>query len=169
MKFWKMAAGVFSGIFMVSSLALAQQPNNNTNNNGIITSITAAELAKIMQEKGFRAEISTDKDGDPTIASADSGLKFDVYFYDCDKQATKSCKVLQFVRGVDLDNGSTMKIINDWNSDRLYGTAWLDDENDPYFGVTLSLVGGITQDHLVETLSIFTRNMARFDKTLYNK
>ena len=166
MKIWKMAATMFSGMLLVSSVALAQQPSSS----GVIyTSITAAEVAKVMQQKGFRAEISTDKDGDPTIASADSGLKFDVYFYNCDKQAVKSCKVLQFVRGVDLADGASMQVINDWNSDRLYGTAWLDDENDPYLGITLTLVGGVTQEHLVETLSIFTTNMARFNKSLYEK
>jgi hypothetical protein len=166
MKIWKMAAAMFSGMLLVSSVALAQQ----TNNSGVIyTSITAAEVAKVMQQKGFRAEISTDKDGDPTIASADSGLKFDVYFYNCDKQAVKSCKVVQFVRGVDLDNGTSMKVINDWNSDRLYGTAWLDDENDPYLGITLTFAGGVTEEHLAETLLIFTTNMGRFNKSLYEK
>jgi len=166
MKIWKMAATMFSGMLLVSSVALAQQPSSS----GVIyTSITAAEVAKVMQQKGFRAEISTDKDGDPTIASADSGLKFDVYFYNCDKQAVKSCKVLQFVRGVDLADGTSMQVINDWNSDRLYGTAWLDEENDPYLGITLTLAGGVTQEHLAETLLIFTTNMGRFDKTLYLK
>lgn len=72
MKIWKMAVTMFSGMLLVSSLALAQQPSSS----GVIyTSITAVELAKIMQQKGFRAEISTDKDGDPTIASAELGLE----------------------------------------------------------------------------------------------
>lgn len=48
MKIWKMAVTMFSGMLLVSSLALAQQPSSS----GVIyTSITAVELAKILLQR----------------------------------------------------------------------------------------------------------------------
>lgn len=147
---------------LLAHIAFAQESKNVV----VYNSMTGTEMVRLMQEAGYRAILSKDSDGEPTIASADSGLDFNVYFYVCDKVTKDNCKTIMFVRGIDLKNGTTLSTINDWNADSLHGSAWLDDENDPYYGLSLSFLGGITKEHLIEQISLFTRNMRRFEKAV---
>lgn len=149
-------------VALAAHIASAQESKNVV----VYNSITGTEMARLVQEAGYRATLSKDSDGEPTIASADSGLDFNIYFYTCDKVTKDNCKTIMFVRGIDLKNGTNLSTINDWNSDSLYGASWLDDENDPYYGLTINFVGGITKEHLVEQISVFTRNMRRFEKAV---
>lgn len=92
--------------------------------------ITGPELADILQEEGYRAKLDTDGEGDPMISSRMGGLDIYVYFYDCNP--AKRCGSLQFSVGLDLADGTTHEVINEFNTAFRYVRAFLDHEMDPF-------------------------------------
>ena len=91
--------------------------------------VTGKEVADLLQDEGYRAKLETDSHGDPMIRTSMSGVTVSVMFYDCEKAR---CDSLQFVTGLDLDDGTTPEVINRFNETYRYGAAYLDEENDPF-------------------------------------
>lgn len=92
--------------------------------------ITGPELVDILQEEGYRAKLDTDGEGDPMVSSRMGGLDIFVYFYDC--TPAKRCGSLQFSVGLDLADGTTHEVINEFNTSFRYVRAFLDHEMDPF-------------------------------------
>ncbi len=118
-------------------------------------------LADYMRQIGYRAELTTDDEGDPKIKSATGGANFSIYFYGCEQN--KGCDSLQLSSGFDLDNGSSLNAVNSWNSKKRYGKAYLDDEKDPYIEYDVNLAkGGVSQENFRDTLEVWDRVLTDF-------
>ncbi len=118
-------------------------------------------LADYMRSIGYRAELTTDDEGDPKIKSATGGANFSIYFYGCERN--KQCDSIQLSSGFDLDNGSSLNAVNSWNSKKRYGKAYLDDENDPYVEYDINLAnGGVSQENFRDTLELWDRVLTDF-------
>ena len=91
--------------------------------------VTPDEVARVMQNRGFRAEITTTEDGRPLIKSTSGGYRFGVYFYGCKQDR---CPTIQFASAFDMADGLSLKRINAWNRSSRFGRAYLDDESDPF-------------------------------------
>ena len=59
--------------------------------------ITSQELANILQEKGYKAQVTKDKDGDPMVRSASGGVDFLILYYEC--KGRQRCPSIQFYAG----------------------------------------------------------------------
>ena len=90
--------------------------------------VTSQEVGNILQEKGYKAQVTTDKDGDPMVRSASGGVDFLVLYYEC-KGKTR-CPSIQFYAGF-KKKGITPARIAEWNTKKRFGRAYLDDEFDP--------------------------------------
>lgn len=123
--------------------------------------LTGPEVQAWLQKAGYKAELSTDKSGDPMIKSAAQGHAFFVYFYDC---AEGRCKALQFSAGFDLDKGTTLAKVNEWNRKNRYLKAYLDDDSDPYVQYDVNLNAGRTYSGLDDDFRIWTGMIADFTK-----
>jgi hypothetical protein len=117
--------------------------------------MTGAEVAKWMQDAGYKAELTKDDGGDPMINSAANGASFKVYFYDCDK-AQLRCKALQFSAGFDLKTPLTLEKINEWNRKNRYLKAYLDDDKDPYVQYDVNVNAGRTVAGLDDDFGVWT-------------
>lgn len=105
-----------------------------------------ASLTQILQSFGYRAELSQDTGGDPKIASSSGGANFSIFFYGCTNG--KDCDAISFSSTFDLDPGSNVAIMNDWNVKKRYTKAYLDDEQDPVIDMDIYLGdGGVTIDN----------------------
>lgn len=110
-------------------------------------------LADAMRDHGYRAELTTDGQGDPRIKSATAGINFSVYFYGCTDG--RECDAIQFSAGFDLETGSDAPAMNDWNKRKRFGKAYIDDENDPYLEMDLNFEGGMTRDNFRDNLVLW--------------
>lgn len=115
-----------------------------------IDATNPAELTKLFREEGYKAEIGVDSVGDPTISGRISQTNWTLYFYGCD--GGLDCDFVQFQAGYDLDNGIAAERINEWNRSKLMGTAYLDDENDPFIKMPVNLDGGVIQANWIDTM-----------------
>lgn len=109
----------------------------------------ANALAEIIRSEGYRAAIDADSAGDPMINSAVSGTDFSIFFFGCENNA--DCKWLVFRVGYDMSDGSTLQAMNDWNKDKLFGRAYLDDENDPWLEMAVNVDFGVTRANFADT------------------
>ena len=120
-------------------------------------------LVRAMQDAGFTAKLSTDKEGDPMITSAYSGTSFWLYFYNCTNH--RECATIQFHSGYDLDKPTTLETINNWNRDMRFARAHLDKENDPMLKMDLDLDdGGLSPALFIDNLEFWTSLLSDFER-----
>ncbi|KSB90829.1 hypothetical protein AS593_16970 [Caulobacter vibrioides] len=124
--------------------------------------MTGPEVVKWLQDAGYKAELLTDKTGDPHIKSAANGVNFDIYFYDC--TAKPRCKAVQFSAGFDLKTPLSAGKINEWNRDNRYLKAYIDDDGDPYVQYDVNLNAGRTIEVLDDDFGVWTSMINDFTK-----
>lgn len=132
---------VAGGIVLGAGSALAD--------NVVYAGMTGAQVADKLRDAGYKAELLTDKEGDPLIRSAASGAKFLIYFYGCDKAAERVCKSLQFLSVWDRD-GASAETVNAFNAEYRVGKLWLD--GDDMVVAFETDVDGVTATHLSRVL-----------------
>lgn len=105
-----------------------------------------AEMADVLRNFGYRAELTTDNGGDPKISSSSGGANFSIFFYGCTN--SQNCDAISFSAAFDLDPGSNNDLMNQWNQKKRYTKAYLDDEQDPVIDMDIFLGdGGVSIDN----------------------
>jgi hypothetical protein len=122
--------------------------------------VTSAEVAKALQDKGYRAEVTTGSDGDPLIKSAADGTNFRILFYSCSK--AQRCASIQFVAAFDLDDGLKLSRINAWNSSKRFGRAYLDDDMDPFVEMDVDFEHGATSEAIANNVDTWAAVLPAF-------
>ncbi len=118
---------------------------------GEITADDPAAVMKAMQDYGFVATMETDSDGDPKIVARVSRTKFRVYFFGC--EANKDCASLHFRAGYDLDGTLSALKVNEWNREKRFTKAYIDDEGDPFMEMDINLdYDGVGAKNFEDTL-----------------
>ena len=123
--------------------------------------VTAAEVVAALQDKGYRAELTTDSTGDPMIQSAAEGVNFRVYFYGCDGDPAR-CGAIQLVAAFDLEEGLALDRINLWNREHRFGRGYLDDDNDPWVEMDVDVELGFTTEALANNLDTWMSVLPSF-------
>lgn len=140
------------GRWMVAALALmalTSAVQAETERAQVYTRLTGPEMQRIMQDLGYRAQLETDSVGDPLISSTTGGYKFRILFYDCDRGG---CNAIQFWAGFDTDEPGSIQRMNQWNADKRFGKAYIDDENDPIVEIHYNIAGGVTRENIEDML-----------------
>lgn len=122
--------------------------------------VTASEVAKALQDKGYRAEVTTGSDGDPLIKSAADGTNFRILFYSCSK--AQRCASIQFVAAFDLDDGMKLSKINSWNQNKRFGRAYLDDDMDPFVEMDVDFEHGATSEAIANNIDTWAAVLPAF-------
>jgi len=120
----------------------------------LVSAEDPAQLVSIIRELGFQAKLEKDNVGDPVIRSSSDGVEFGIYFYDC--KGNKRCKSLHFSVGYDLADGASLETVQQWNADKRFTSAYLDDESDPFLQMDINTDGGITQQNFEKSFGLLT-------------
>lgn len=117
-------------------------------------------IALLMTGRGLPVAAGTHPDGTPELHSEVDGVPFRVLFYGC---APRPCETLQFTTGFDLARPMTLARVNDWNRDRRFGKAFLDEEGDPFVEMDVNLYGeGIGRRTFEDTLDLWRQVLSDF-------
>jgi hypothetical protein len=127
----------------------------------IVSAENPKEIASIIQRLGFQAKLETDNLGDPVIRSSSTGVDFSIYFYDCTNN--KRCKSLHLTAGYDLPEGATLEAMQQWNADKRFVSAYLDDESDPFLQMDINTEGGITEENLERSFELWQSLKGEFE------
>jgi len=128
-----------------------------------VTATNPQSVAKVLQDAGYRAEMSKDDSGDPMIKSTSSGTNFLVLFYGCKNNA--NCATVQFFAGyTDPKNGS-LAALNEWNAKNRFGRAYLTDSGSARLEMDVDLDdGGMSALLFQDNLEFWVAIMASFEK-----
>jgi hypothetical protein len=74
---------------------------------------------------------------------------------------------IQAYAGFESDNTTCAKV-NQWNADKRFSRAYLDDDDDPVIELDLDLEGGITQERLIDFITTVRHSVAGFKKHIYD-
>jgi hypothetical protein len=121
--------------------------------------VTAAEVAAVLQAKGYQAEITKDDGGDPLIHSGADASKFSVLFYGCN---AGRCSSIQFSTAFHIEGGLTLTRINTWNSDKRFGQGFLDKTNDPFIQMDLDVEHGYSTEAIANNLDTWVAVLHQF-------
>lgn len=154
-----MTAAALLGAITVSGTAYAQTAPT------LVTAENPAAIVAVIQALGFQARLDKDSGGDPLIRSSSNGVDFGIYFYGCTKN--KKCKSIQFSAGYDLDDGTTLDVIDDWNEMKRFASAYLDNENDPFLQMDVNMEGGITQENFEKNFDLWQTLKGQFEDHIH--
>jgi hypothetical protein len=142
-----------------AAICAAAMPVVHAAEAGRIDRVGGEQLADLLAEAGYRATVGRDGEGDPMVSSSAAGANFSIYMYGCEDE---SCNSLQFIAGFDLADGIALQRINAWNRDKRYGSAYLDDEDDPWLQMDLDLEGGSSTGQLTEYVELWDTLLGQF-------
>lgn len=124
-------------------------------------------VAQTMTQARYPAQIDNNINGDPFLRSAVKNTSFLVYFHGC--EAGVNCKTVQFSAGFSrAGRDISFETMNDWNSKRRFGRAFLDSVGDPNIQMDIDLEdGGITPLLFIDNLEYWTLTMQEFIAFIY--
>lgn len=117
-------------------------------------------IAAFLRDSGYRAEIEFLSDGRPSIASAAEGLRFWIFLRDC--VDGRDCENIQFHAGFTMETPPTIERIGEWNSRRIVGQAFLDDEGQPRIGHFVTMRGGLSRPAFADAFDFFREALRDF-------
>lgn len=111
------------------------------------TLITGADTDEILNAaRGYgSASLTTQSNGDPQITGKINGITYQVYFRNCTDGT--DCEDLNFYLGF-LDLKPGLEKINEWNLNKRFSRAYVDQDEDACIEMDLDLVKGVTAEYL---------------------
>jgi hypothetical protein len=144
---------------LVLAFALTSRGDGAQPSDAIVTRLGGQALLAVLQQEGFTPALTKDGQGDPKIVFKVEGVKCAIFFYNCEGG---QCRSIKYAAGFAMKKKPSCAAVNTWNRERRFGRAFLDDEQDPHLQMDLDLDGGVTQAHLVESLSTWRAILPAF-------
>jgi len=125
------------------------------------TLITGSDTAEVLNAaRGYgAATLATQSNGDPVINGKINGISYQVFFRNC--TANTDCEDLNFYVGF-ADTKPTLEVINDWNFNKRFSRAYLDQDKDACVEMDLDLVKGVTPEYLDAQFSVWSMIVEQF-------
>jgi len=123
----------------------------------IYEKITAPEFKRILTAEGFTGD--ADKDGD--VVTKMEGQSVLVLI------GTNDNTVIQF--RFSIRTAATLRQMNDWNREKKFAKAYLDEDGDPTLEMDLDLEGGVTEARIRDSIKTFQIVLEAFLKQLKDK
>jgi hypothetical protein len=117
-------------------------------------------VAKAVGEAGYLAKLQKDSLGDPQIATKMSGWNVMINFYGCTDNA--DCQSIQLSTGFDRTAPMDLKQVNDWNSNRRFGSVSLDEDGDPFVSWDIILTEPVSPSMLAIVLETYDEAVGDF-------
>jgi Putative bacterial sensory transduction regulator len=127
-----------------------------------VTAQNPQSIVAALQGAGYKAELSKDGTGDPLIRSSSGGTSFAIFFFGCTKNV--DCATIQFFAGY-TDKKPTLAQLNDWNSKKRFGRAYISDSGSARVEMDVDLDdGGISAKLFEDNVEFWVATMAAFEK-----
>ena len=123
--------------------------------------LTASNVDDILNAaRGYgSATLTTQSNGDPQITGKTDGITYQIYFRNCTDN--KNCEDLNFYLGF-LDVKPTLEVINDWNLNKRFSRAYLDQDQDACVEMDLDMVKGVSAEYLDSQIGLWTLVVGQF-------
>ncbi len=126
---------------------------------GVIVKFKADDIASILRDAGYRAEIVTENNR-TRVRTGMSGYNINVYLYGCDEDG--ACTSLQYSLGLTKSPSYTLSVANKWNQDKRFTKAYLDVNGNLFLEADVYFRGGTTRDAVASSVRLFDDLVADF-------
>jgi hypothetical protein len=126
----------------------------NAQDTRVVQTVTSAQMKSFFQDQGF-TNVEVDSDDDLIVRM-------------------QGYRILVFVRGNDYssimyrfslgETSATMRDVNDWNMNKKYSKAYLDNDGDPVLEMDVDLDGGVTIARIKDSIRTFNLSLSEFLK-----
>jgi Putative bacterial sensory transduction regulator len=128
----------------------------------MVTAQNPQSIVNALQNAGYKAELTKDGTGDPLVKSSSGGSSFAVFFFGCTKNV--DCATIQFFAGY-TDKKATLSQMNDWNSKKRFGRAYIADSGAARIEMDVDLDdGGMSAKLFEDNIEFWVVTMGAFEK-----
>ena len=110
--------------------------------------VTAQEMSEVLKAGGYPVEM-TSFDGRPAINTSVNGIKFGIFFLECDPAGR--CQSIVFSASWSIP-GITPARMQDWNRTNRFGRGFLSEQGTPFVEMDMDFHHGATTEALVSNL-----------------
>lgn len=129
----------------------------------LISAKSPTALFALAKAEGYRPEMINKRGETPSFRFTIDDKKSILLFMDCD-DAERNCKTVQFYAGYSVDTVFDTDRINEWNRDKRFGRAYVDNSGDPVIEMDLDLdFAGIPRENIVEAFKLWRSLTGRFE------
>jgi hypothetical protein len=128
----------------------------------IITSITRDQVATILKNSGYRAEIVQDP-ANPNAAFIRTGIggrTVAVTFFNCENE---KCASIQFWTGFRKSPRFSDSLVKKWNTEVRYAKTHLTADGGLHVEYDIYLAGGVSSDYITSALGLYGYLLSRLD------
>lgn len=119
-------------------------------------------LFALTKAEGYQPEMINKKGESPSFRINVDGVKSLILFMDCDSAQT-NCKTIQFYAGYSVNEVFSTDRINEWNRDKRFARAYVDNSGDPVIEMDLDLdFGGLPRANVVEAFNLWSSLLSSF-------
>ena len=129
--------------------------------NGYVCASDPAGVVASLQAQGYKAKLTTEKDGSTTIESATGGYNFYIYFKDCTDNA--KCGSLEFDASFVKASEYTLAYVNEWNTKKRFSAMSLLDDGGIDVTYDVSTVGGLDQPNFADLVAAWDNVIGAVD------
>lgn len=120
------------------------------------------EVIHIARAEGD-ARVGRDGMRDPEITGKTDGQPYRIAFYGC--HLGRGCKSLLFEARFSIP-GKKARLLADWNTQKLFGRAWLDDDGLAVLDHPVAMTGGMPKETLAATFAAWRLALTEFQEFL---
>lgn len=123
------------------------------------------EILKSTEHDGTRAG----EDGTHYIEASHNGIKFVVFFMNCQDDGT-ACTTLQYYMGYSDAKETTLEKLNQWNGSHRFARAYRDDDGDPVLEMDVDLdFAGLPRENVAESFNTWFVLMDEFHQAIFGE
>jgi len=145
-------------------LATAVSGRAETAQQEVILSASPDEMATILQDLGFRAEVMKGNDGKRRIRTRIGGWNVTLNFYSCDDQ--EQCKSVGLRTFFTDKKDKDASFANGWNQENRFTKVYVDKDKDVNFEYDIVFRGGITKDNIRAQFDVYEDQLKAFVEAL---
>lgn len=153
---------VIAAGLLVAAGSAAQAKDDKPCPSGSICASKPETIVAALQAAGYKAQLTKDNEGDPSVTSAAAGYTYDVLFYGCENHVR--CDSLQFRLTFSPYENHTPDLANLWNRDKRLLKAEARADKRMVFNYDLSTVGGLNQANFTDTAEWWALMLGEIDK-----
>ena len=151
----------FAALACLGTAAAAQA---QTSQQEVILSVTPDEMAKILQDIGYRAEILKNNEGKRRIRTRIGGWNVTLNFYSCDdKENCKSIGVRSFFEN---EKKRSAQWANEWNREKRFTKVYIDKDNDVNIEYDFLFRDGVTKGNVRAYFDVYEDQLKDFVEAL---
>jgi hypothetical protein len=120
---------------------------------------TYDDVVSWLQDKGLEAKITTDALDHKIVSTTVNGVRFGVYFFDCQNG---KCGSIQFAAGWPTEGKIDNKQVNEWNRTKRWSRAYLDNSGGIWLEADWDITPGGTYELLDDEYATWKKTVEAF-------